>query len=216
MASCPPESELPSCLSAYASSMKRTPPRAFFTASAVSCPVSPWWGPMRSLRVTSTSWPVWSTPRDRIMRATSLATLVLPVPGLPRKSMLSTRSSFTPRCLRRFCTSTELRSDCSIPFTSARPTSCSTSLSRAAMSSAGGRAGPASPFWLGLDPTPPPAPPAPPGGAPRATAATAAPGPGPAARAAARSKTPAAAASSLRTSASSNGMYRPCPGVHRK
>mmetsp|Transcript_56794 Transcript_56794/g.149159 ORF Transcript_56794/g.149159 Transcript_56794/m.149159 type:complete len:211 (+) Transcript_56794:664-1296(+) len=84
--------------------MNSTPPAARLHASAVSWPVSPWCDPMRSLRDTSISWPVRSTPSERSMRATSRATVVLPVPGLPRKSMCSVESAGMgrPASLRSF------------------------------------------------------------------------------------------------------------------
>mmetsp|Transcript_38978 Transcript_38978/g.116327 ORF Transcript_38978/g.116327 Transcript_38978/m.116327 type:complete len:259 (+) Transcript_38978:1358-2134(+) len=204
--SCPAESLEPSCRSAYASSMKSTPPSARLTASEVSCAVSPWCAPIRSLRVTSISWPFLSTPSDLKSRATSRATVVLPVPGLPRKSMCSVRASLTPSSERRRCTTAAFCNERSISLTASSPITRSNSASRSklacstasAASSSAATADGSRAF-----------------GPPRSSRG---------ARCGGRGRPPAACACSpvppsaprARNSASSIGMYRPWPGVHRK
>ncbi len=66
--------------------MNRIPPIALLMILSVLRAVSPTYWETRSLRITSTRWPLGSTCRLPSMSANSLAIVVLPVPGLPVKT----------------------------------------------------------------------------------------------------------------------------------
>ena len=86
IASSPKSSRSLSRASAYASSMKRTPSIALRMTRSVLIAVSPTYWPTSPARSTSTRWPRLSSPIERYICASSRATVVLPVPGLPRKT----------------------------------------------------------------------------------------------------------------------------------
>src|SRR5437870_2503842 len=67
--------------------MNSTPPIAFLITSLVLGAVWPMYCPTRSSRVTATRWPLRTYPRRCRMVAIRMATVVLPVPGLPVKHM---------------------------------------------------------------------------------------------------------------------------------
>jgi len=132
--------------------------------------------------------------------------------------MCMLRSSLTPKLSRRFFTSTALRRPMSMSFTDCSPTTCSSSFSSSKLSSAPPPS--AAPGDLPPPPLPPPALPPPTGrssyslfderrcGAPGGGAPMGRPGP--------RSIAPAPKSPKSTNSASSMGMYRPWPAVHRK
>mmetsp|Transcript_6164 Transcript_6164/g.21054 ORF Transcript_6164/g.21054 Transcript_6164/m.21054 type:complete len:674 (-) Transcript_6164:380-2401(-) len=142
------------CTRAYASSTKSMPPRASLTAALVLmavCPAYPATSPARS---TSTICPVRSTPRAASISATMRATVVLPVPGLPVKTMwrapldMEGRPAFLRCRSRRSCAWRDLTK----LLTDPSPTTPS-SLARHSLSFASGSGGAA-------DPSPAPSPPA--------------------------------------------------------
>src|SRR4051794_25680067 len=118
--------------------MKRTPSSARRIARSVLTAVEPTYSPTRPARSTSTRCPRSSSPSERYICASSRATVVLPVPGLPRKTRccdVATSGSSSSR--RRACTSRNATSARTCCFTVSRPTSASSS----AWSSASGRGG---------------------------------------------------------------------------
>src|SRR5436189_3855425 len=123
--------------------MKRTPPSARRTARSVLIAVIPTYSPTRPERSTSTRWPRSSSPIARYMCASSRATVVLPVPGLPRKTRCcEVATSGNPCSRRRPCTCRNATNARTCSFTDSSPTSesssaCSSSSVR--VSSAGGR-----------------------------------------------------------------------------
>mmetsp|Transcript_11588 Transcript_11588/g.38124 ORF Transcript_11588/g.38124 Transcript_11588/m.38124 type:complete len:218 (+) Transcript_11588:440-1093(+) len=95
-----------SATSEYASSIKRTPPRALLTTACVLSAVCPEYPATSAARSASISWPVRSTPRAWSTRARMRATVVFPVPGFPEKAQLRTPRSAGGRPWRlRSCSS---------------------------------------------------------------------------------------------------------------
>ena len=123
--------------------MKSTPPSARRIARSVLIAVMPTYSPTRPARSTSTRWPRSSSPIARYMCASSRATVVLPVPGLPRKTRCcEVATSGSPCSRRRPCTCRNATSARTCSFTDSSPTresssACSSSSVR--VSSAGGR-----------------------------------------------------------------------------
>mmetsp|Transcript_32523 Transcript_32523/g.83616 ORF Transcript_32523/g.83616 Transcript_32523/m.83616 type:complete len:201 (+) Transcript_32523:90-692(+) len=78
-----------------ASSTKSTPPLAAWTLARVMGAVVPTYSATRSARWTSTKARPGITPRSNKSSATNLAMLVLPLPGLPWKTMCSMSSPIT-------------------------------------------------------------------------------------------------------------------------
>ncbi len=84
------------------SSMNRTPSSAERTTRSVLRAVAPTCCPTSAARSTSTRWPFCSRPTARYISASSRATVVLPVPGLPRKTRCwDVAASGRPCSLRR-------------------------------------------------------------------------------------------------------------------
>ena len=69
--------------------MNSTPPIAFVTTALVFGAVWPMNWPNRSSRVTAIKWPLRAWPSCLSTLAVRIATVVLPVPGLPVKHMCS-------------------------------------------------------------------------------------------------------------------------------
>ena len=79
-----PNSSLSPWINEYASSMNRIPPIALSIVSRVFGAVWPWYGATMSALDTSITSGLAITPREYRILPISLATVVLPVPGLPR------------------------------------------------------------------------------------------------------------------------------------
>src|SRR3954471_6811866 len=138
IASSPKSSRSLSRASAYASSMKRTPSIAFRITRSVLMAVSPTYWPTSPARSTSTSCPRLSRPIERYICASRRATVVLPVPGLPRKTRCwVVATSGSPASLRRACTRRKATSARTCSFTDSSPGRASSSAS----SSSSGRGG---------------------------------------------------------------------------
>src|SRR3954447_1254694 len=138
IASSPKSSLSASRESAYASSTNSTPSSALRITRSVFTAVSPTYWPTSPARSTSTSCPRRSNPIERYICASSRATVVLPVPGLPRKTRCCVvATSGSPASLRRACTRRNATSARTCSFTDSRPGSASSSAS----SSSSGRGG---------------------------------------------------------------------------
>ena len=127
IASCPKLSSF--CERAYASSMKRTPPRADLITSWVFKAVCPTYPATRPERSTSTSCPFDSTPMFLYILARMRATVVLPVPGLPVKTRcMETGTDFSPfsfLIMASFAKSAISRTSCFIAVSPTSLSSCS-------------------------------------------------------------------------------------------
>src|SRR5579884_1540313 len=138
IASSPKSRRSPSRASAYASSTKSTPSSARRTTRSVLIAVSPTYWPTSPARSTSTRWPRRSSPIERYICASRRATVVLPVPGLPRKTRCCVvATSGSPASFRRACTRRNATSARTCSLTDSRPGSESSS----AISSSSGRSG---------------------------------------------------------------------------
>mmetsp|Transcript_35851 Transcript_35851/g.82298 ORF Transcript_35851/g.82298 Transcript_35851/m.82298 type:complete len:375 (-) Transcript_35851:560-1684(-) len=84
---------------------KSAPPVAAFQTFAISFSTSEAL-PMRLLRSTSISWPVVTTSISRRRCASNFATVLMPLPRLPRKQKCKGLPPRTPCPSRFFCTST--------------------------------------------------------------------------------------------------------------
>mmetsp|Transcript_23988 Transcript_23988/g.44076 ORF Transcript_23988/g.44076 Transcript_23988/m.44076 type:complete len:315 (+) Transcript_23988:930-1874(+) len=89
----------------WTSLTKSTPPVAAFHTLDISFSTSDAL-PIRVLRSTSMSWPVVTTSISRKRCASSLATVLVPLPRLPRKQKCNGLPPRTPCPSRFFCTST--------------------------------------------------------------------------------------------------------------
>src|SRR3954471_439895 len=138
IASSPKSSRSPSRASAYASSTKSTPSSALRMTRSVLTAVSPTYWPTSPARSTSTRCPFRSKPIERYICASRRATVVLPAPGLPRKTRCCVvATSGRPASLRFACTRRNATSARTCSFTDSSPGSESSSSS----SSSSGRAG---------------------------------------------------------------------------
>src|SRR3954469_18181091 len=138
IASSPKSSRSASRDSAYASSTKSTPSSALRTTRSVFTAVSPTYWPTSPARSTSTRRPFRRSPIERYICASKRATVVLPVPGLPRKTRCCVvATSGRPASLRRACTRRNATSARTCSFTDSSPGSASSSVS----SSSSGRGG---------------------------------------------------------------------------
>src|SRR5215208_814009 len=138
IASSPKSSRSPSRASEYASSTKRTPSSARRITRSVLIAVRPTYWPTSPARSTSTRWPRRSSPIERYISASSRATVVLPVPGFPRKTRCCVvATSDRPVSFRRACTRRNATSARTCSFTVSRPGRESSSAS----SSSSGRGG---------------------------------------------------------------------------
>src|SRR6478752_3831739 len=118
--------------------MKRTPSIALRMTRSVLIAVRPTYWPTSPARSTSTRWPRLSSPIERYICASSRATVVFPVPGLPRKTRCCVvATSGRPASLRRAWTRRNATSARTCSFTDSRPRSSSSSAS----SSSSGRGG---------------------------------------------------------------------------
>ena len=118
--------------------MKRTPSSARRIARSVLIAVWPTYWPTSEARSTSTRWPFSRRPIAPYISASSRATVVLPVPGLPRKTRCwLVATSGRPCSFRRACTWRNASSACTCSLTVSRPTRPSSS----ACSSGSGRGG---------------------------------------------------------------------------
>src|SRR5918912_1050376 len=85
--------------------MKSTPSSARWIARSVFVAVCPTYSPTRPARSTSTRWPFRSSPIARYIWASRRAIVVLPVPGLPRKTRCWLVATSGSPCSSRFaCT----------------------------------------------------------------------------------------------------------------
>src|SRR5436190_3866622 len=108
--------------------MKRTPSSARRIARSVLSAVEPTYSPTSPARSTSTRWPFSSSPIDRYICASSRAIVVLPVPGLPRKTRCcEVATSGRPCSRRRPCTWRKASSARTCSLTVSRPTRASSS-----------------------------------------------------------------------------------------
>src|SRR5712691_10200335 len=108
--------------------MKRTPSSARWIARSVLIAVAPTYWPTSPARSTSTRWPRLSRPIARYISASRRAIVVLPVPGLPRKTRCcEVATSGSPCSARRACTWRNATSARTCSFTVSRPTSASSS-----------------------------------------------------------------------------------------
>src|SRR5579884_579007 len=138
IASSPKSSRSLSRASEYASSTNSTPSSARRITRSVLTAVSPTYWPTSPARSTSTRWPRRSSPMERYICASRRATVVLPVPGLPRKTRCCVvATSGSPASLRRACTRRKATSARTCSLTDSSPGSASSSSS----SSSSGRAG---------------------------------------------------------------------------
>ena len=118
--------------------MKRTPSSARRIARSVLIAVWPTYWPTSEARSTSTRWPFSSSPIAPYISASSRATVVLPVPGLPRKTRCWLVATSGRSCsFRRACTCRNASRACTCSLTVSRPTRPSSS----ACSSGSGRGG---------------------------------------------------------------------------
>mmetsp|Transcript_68282 Transcript_68282/g.212148 ORF Transcript_68282/g.212148 Transcript_68282/m.212148 type:complete len:384 (+) Transcript_68282:1602-2753(+) len=142
-ASSPRRSERSGSLRPSASLTSRTPPSAalasFLKRASTSPPLQP---ASRSLRATSTTCPVASTPSFSSSRPRSRTTAPVPAPGPPRRqAKCSARHAPSPPAARRRrWTSMKFRACLRDAFTSRRPTSSSSSLSSSKDATSGGGA----------------------------------------------------------------------------
>src|SRR6266550_6006729 len=119
--------------------MKSTPSSARRTARSVLIAVSPTYWPTRPGRPTSTRWPRRRSPIEWYISARSRATVVLPVPGLPRKTRCcEVATSGRPCSARRPCTWRNATSARTCSFTVSRPTRASSSAWSSSMLRGGG------------------------------------------------------------------------------
>src|SRR5829696_1217895 len=138
IASSPKSSRSPSRASEYASSTNSTPSSARRITRSVLIAVRPTYWPTSPARSTSTRWPRRSSPIERYISASSRATVVLPVPGFPRKTRCCVvATSDRPVSFRRACTRRNATSARTCSFTVSRPGRESSSAS----SSSSGRGG---------------------------------------------------------------------------
>src|SRR5918993_3721301 len=118
--------------------MNRTPSSARLIARSVLIAVWPMYWPTSEARSTSTRWPFSSSPIAPYISASSRATVVLPVPGLPLNTRCWLVATSGRSCsFRRACTWRKARSPCTCSFTLSSPTSPSSS----ACSTGSGRGG---------------------------------------------------------------------------
>src|SRR5215217_2812559 len=121
--------------------MKSTPSSARRIARSVLTAVMPTYSPTSPARSTSTRCPRLRSPIARYMCASRRAIVVLPVPGLPRKTRCcEVATSGSPRSSRCPCTSRNATSARTCSFTKSSPTSESSSVcssSRLRVSSGG-------------------------------------------------------------------------------
>ena len=94
-------------LSAYASSITRTFPRAFSITAVVFSAVSPTAEPVKSLGVLSSTVPSERKPSAARIRPYSFAMVVFPVPGLPCVGLRVQRMSGVVGVLARWCGGSE-------------------------------------------------------------------------------------------------------------
>eukprot|EP00754_Rhynchopus_humris_P034087 Rhum_TRINITY_DN15504_c2_g2::Rhum_TRINITY_DN15504_c2_g2_i2::g.160753::m.160753 len=119
-----PPRQPPPCAgsSPHASSMTSTQPTAPSSMALVFLSLSPSTFPTRSDAVFSTTSPLLSTPAAFRISPNSAATVVLPVPGLPRRTRFSgTSSSGISSSSRRTLASTTLRIASTASFTRPSP-----------------------------------------------------------------------------------------------
>ena len=121
-----------------ASSRKRTPPTAFVSTLAALPAVQPTWPSTSAVRALSSTktFSVATTPNPLSSRATISATVVLPVPGLPRNSMwlLADCGSAPVRSRTSRPWITESQSSVTVFFTSAMSPTSSSPISASAVS----------------------------------------------------------------------------------
>src|SRR5512132_2601828 len=119
--------------------MKSTPASARRTARSVLIAVRPTYWPTRPARSTSTRWPRRKRPIEWYISASNRATVVLPVPGLPRKTRCcEVATSGSPCSARRPCTWRNATSARTCSLTVSRPTSESSSAWGSSMLRGGG------------------------------------------------------------------------------
>ncbi len=118
-----PKSFSPPRAREYASSMKRMPPKALRICSLVFWAVWPMYSPTRSALSTSTRCPLGRTPSCLKSSPKILATVVLPVPGLPEKIICKTKGSVArATCCRLFWITIKASSSSTNFLTFSRPT----------------------------------------------------------------------------------------------